>query len=90
MYGFDIGGSFGKACLRPDDTYPLRTFETFGKIWVFAGICIAVNVVGVVLSGSLYVWLKLEEGESTLIATKVGIFLAVLNLDNYAFIPFGE
>ena len=71
MFGFDFGGSFGKACLRPDDTYHLNTFETFGHIWVFAGIVLATNVLGIILCACLYIWLKLEERETTLINTEV-------------------
>ena len=70
MFGFNYGGSFGKACLHPDDIFPLRTFETFGTIWVFGGIIVGVNLLGILFSASLYFWLKFQD-KSTLITTKV-------------------
>ena len=61
IYGFDIGGAFGKACLYPDATFKMKTFGTFGKIWIFAGICVVVNLVGILVSTALYFWLKLQD-----------------------------
>ena len=58
IFGFDIGGAFGKACLDPNAAFKMKTFGTFGKIWVFAGICVAVNIVGIFVSSALYIWLK--------------------------------
>ena len=84
MFGIDSGGPFVKACLQPNDIYDWRTFETFGKIWVFGGIVIAINILGIILCACVYIWLKLEEREATLITTKVYKFLAFQHMGNHA------
>ena len=61
IFGFDFGGAFGKACINPDDTFQMKSFGTFGKIWVFAGFCVVVNIVGILVSSSLYFWLKMRD-----------------------------
>ena len=72
IYGFDFGGAFGKACLNPNDTFQMKTFGTFGKIWAFAGFVIFVNILGILVSSSLYFWLKIQDN-SMLKNAKVSI-----------------
>ena len=70
IFGFDDGGAFGKACLYPDEVFKLNTFGTFGRIWAFGAVIVGVNILGIILSVSLYVWLKVED-TNTLITTQV-------------------
>ena len=78
IYGFDFGGAFGKACLNPDDIFQMKTFGTFGKIWAFAGFLIFVNILGILVSSSLYFWLKMQDN-SMLKNAKVSI-LSIFHL----------
>ena len=81
IYGFDFGGAFGKACLKPDDTFQMKTFGTFGKIWAFAGFVIFVNILGILVSSSLYFWLRIQDN-SMLRNAKVGIIAIFINLNS--------
>ena len=68
IFGFD--GKAGEACLYPDKVFKLSTFGTFGRIWAFGAVIVGVNILGIIFSASLYVWLKVQDS-NTLITTKV-------------------
>ena len=58
------------------------SFGTFGKIWAFAGFVIFVNVLGILVSSSLYFWLKIQDN-SMLKNAKVSI-LAMFDRIGYS------
>ena len=69
IIGDDVQASFVEACLNPNGLWDM----SFNKWWAFSAIIGVTNGLSIGLCASFYVWLSLEENETTLITTKVGL-----------------
>ena len=69
LIGVDSNAYFVEACVNPNGLWTLK----FGKWWAFAAVIGVTNGLSMGLCASFYIWLSLEENETTLITTKVGL-----------------
>ena len=67
VIGGDKEASFVKACLNPNGLWT----PGFSKWWAFTAIIGVTNGLSISLCAALYIWLSLEQNETTLITTKV-------------------
>ena len=58
---------FVRACMNPNGNYTLE----FDKWWAFSAIIGCTMGLSIVLCASLFIWLSLQQNETTLITTKV-------------------
>jgi hypothetical protein len=68
--GSFANASFVEACLNPNGLWTI----SFNKWWAFSAIIGVTNGLSIGLCASFYIWLSLEQNESTLVTTKVGLF----------------
>ena len=74
LIGSNIKASFVEACLNPNGIWTI----SFNKWWAFSAIIGLTNGLSIGLCASIYIWLSLGENETTLITTKVGFFIVIL------------
>ena len=67
MFHTDNQAVFVKACMNPNGNYTLE----FDKWWAFSAIIGCTMGLSIVLCASLFIWLSLQQNETTLITTKV-------------------
>ena len=67
MFHTDNQAVFVKACMNPNGNFIIG----FGKWWAFCGVIAGTHGLGIALCASLFIWLSLQQSETTLIRTKV-------------------